>query len=186
METQTYPVYHVRGAMCDGSCGGAFPALSEEARVTMARVMFADDANMPDTGKIWFFVRNCTQDQEEGFLGLLESSGVIRADCADAESALDEMVQASIERVGAENIVHRDIREKIIEVAEAAANRAALAAAMTIVGDEYIRSYPDNVQEALRAERAAELATRESGLHAWNEMLRGWGYKSAEDARERA
>ena len=181
METQTYPVYHVRGALCNGSCNGAFPALSDDARVTMARVMFADDAHMPEMGKIWFFVHNCTKPQEEGFLGLLESSGVIRADCADAESALDEMVQASIERVGAENIVHRDIREKIIEVAEAAANRAALAAAMTIVAEEYIRSLPENVQESLRAERAAELATRESGLHAWNEMLRGWGYKSAED-----
>ena len=177
METQTYPVYHVRGAMSDESCGGAFPALSDDARVTMARVMF--DAHMPEMGKIWFFVHNCTKPQEEGFLGLLKSSGVIRADCADAESALDEMVQG--ERVGAENIVHRDIREKIIEVAEAAANRAALAAAMTIVAEEYIRSLPENVQESLRAERAAELATRESGLHAWNEMLRGWGYKSAED-----
>ena len=156
---KTFPVYHVRGALCDGSAAGAFPRRDEEARITMADVFFGN-SNMDEDAKVWFFVKNCTEEEEDQFIVIL---GLWDNEAAwNAEAAYWLLRQERLNTVG-DDILCEDVRCAAEEQAERAATHQALLAAMVIVARECDDALPAEVRETLMSRRASRNADTVGG-----------------------
>lgn len=157
---KTYPVYHVRGALCDGSAAGAFPRRDEEARVTMADVFFGN-SNMDEDAKLWFFLKNCSEREEDEFIVVL---GMWDEDAAwNAEAAYEILRKERLDTVRGATILCEDVRNSAMEQAERAATHQALLAAMVIVARECDDALPAEVRETLLSRRASRNADTVGG-----------------------